>query len=96
MAEGEFTADGGLYAAALPGDEESRGDPLQDQVTSKKVAAWERRSIATAQASPFLKEAVCGLTITGTPLRCQGERAMRTALHYLFAILVLTVYGGQV
>jgi hypothetical protein len=96
MAEREFTADGGLHAASFPGDEESRGDPLQDQVISKKVAAWERRPIATAQASPFLKEAIWGLTITGTPLRCQGEHAMRIALHYLFTILVLTAYGGQV
>jgi hypothetical protein len=44
----------------------------------------------------FLNDILSSFTIMPILLDCKGDRIMRLAAHYFFAVLVLTVYGGQV
>ena len=61
-----------------------------------KIPSWGGRPIVAPEAAVFLKRTISSFTISAIILNCEGDHAMRLAFHYLFAVLVLTVYGGQV
>jgi hypothetical protein len=61
-----------------------------------KVSPPGGRSILFVGAMGFLNDILSSFTIMPILLDCKGDRIMRLAAHYFFAVLALTVYGGQV